>query len=49
MLFFTSGTTGTPKGVMVEHLSLWNIVRWHKPAICHGRRLPHHAERRHRL
>lgn len=28
-VIFTSGTTGTPKGVMVEHHSLWNIIRWH--------------------
>lgn len=35
-VIFTSGTTGTPKGVMVEHLSLWNIVRWHNRQFAMG-------------
>ena len=28
-VIFTSGTTGTPKGVVIEHHSLENIVAWH--------------------
>ncbi|CAI1759526.1 Linear gramicidin synthase subunit D [Serratia proteamaculans] len=28
-IIFTSGTTGSPKGVMIEHHSLLNIVLWH--------------------
>jgi amino acid adenylation domain-containing protein/thioester reductase-like protein len=28
-IIFTSGTTGNPKGVMIEHHSLLNIILWH--------------------
>jgi non-ribosomal peptide synthetase component F len=28
-VIFTSGTTGVPKGVIVEHHSVYKLVRWH--------------------
>lgn len=28
-VIFTSGTTGAPKGVIIEHHSLWNLIQWH--------------------
>lgn len=39
-IIFTSGTTGSPKGVMIEHHSLLNIVLWHnqKFAVDHQSR-----------
>jgi amino acid adenylation domain-containing protein len=33
-LIFTSGTTGVPKAVAIEHASLTNLMRWTKQAIC---------------
>ncbi|KRF09858.1 non-ribosomal peptide synthetase [Paenibacillus sp. Soil787] len=29
-MIFTSGTTGQPKGVMIEHASIMNTIRWRK-------------------
>ena len=39
-IIFTSGTTGKPKGVMIEHHSLLNIILWHnqKFAMSHESR-----------
>jgi amino acid adenylation domain-containing protein len=31
-LIYTSGSSGQPKGVAVEHASLANLVRWHREA-----------------
>ncbi len=31
-IIFTSGTTGKPKGVEIEHRSLYNLIRWHQQA-----------------
>jgi len=36
-VLFTSGTTGRPKGVMIEHRSVTNMVRWLKRTIHGGR------------
>jgi amino acid adenylation domain-containing protein len=33
---YTSGSTGQPKGVLVEHASLANLVEWHREAFALG-------------
>jgi amino acid adenylation domain-containing protein len=33
-IIYTSGSTGTPKGVAVEHLSLANLIHWHRKAFA---------------
>jgi amino acid adenylation domain-containing protein len=33
-LIYTSGSSGAPKGVMVEHRSLLNLTRWHQHAFA---------------
>nr|MBA3816541.1 AMP-binding protein [Parachlamydiaceae bacterium] len=34
-VLFTSGTTGRPKGVMVEHRTLWKYINWAVEAYFH--------------
>ena len=33
-LIYTSGSSGAPKGVMIEHRSLLNLIRWHRRAFA---------------
>jgi amino acid adenylation domain-containing protein len=33
---YTSGSTGQPKGVMVEHAGLTNLIEWHRSAFALG-------------
>ena len=39
-IIYTSGSTGAPKGVMVAHRNLVNLVHWHCAAFGLEERLP---------
>ncbi|MGA4815353.1 AMP-binding protein [Pseudomonas aeruginosa] len=48
-VIFTSGTTGEPKGVVIESRSLANLVSWHNRRFNMDQRSPHHPDGRRRL